>query len=174
MSKNIYKNTRYSKHKGFTLIELVIVIIVLGILAATAVPKFINLSAGTKAANLESIAGSMRSALQLVHAKAVIKGQDGSTGSIDINGTNIPLINSYPSLNYGGFPAMNRQLKAWLEINSVDRNTARGNRDAAPFFSDRARGTFLFIFLLQIMIKKVQALNAKFATRTQRQWQLRL
>ena len=40
--------SHHTKNSGFTLIELVIVIIVLGILAATAVPKFINLRADAK------------------------------------------------------------------------------------------------------------------------------
>ncbi|WP_017220211.1 pilus assembly FimT family protein [Moritella dasanensis] len=161
MSKNTHANSSYAKSSGFTLIELVIVIVVLGILAATAIPKFINLKTDTKARNLESIAGSMRSALQLVHAQAVIKGQDGSTGSIDINGTTVPLINGYPSLSYGTFIVMNKQLKAWLEINAVDRNTAYKNRDAAPFFSDRANGKYLYIFFTADYAQKSTSFNCQ-------------
>ena len=81
MSKNIYRNTRYSKNKGFTLVELVVMIVVLGILAATAIPKFINLRADAKSENLKSIAGAM----QLVHSRALIEGQNLGAGAIDIN-----------------------------------------------------------------------------------------
>ena len=85
MSKNIYRNTRYSKNKGFTLVELVVMIVVQGILAVTAIPKFINLRADAKSENLKSIAGAMQSALQLVYSRALIEGQNLSDAAIDIN-----------------------------------------------------------------------------------------
>ncbi|MGB2742633.1 MAG: prepilin-type N-terminal cleavage/methylation domain-containing protein [Cognaticolwellia sp.] len=52
-------NTK-SKNHGFTLIELVVVIVILGILSATVAPKFINLSSDARIAKLESLKGSMR------------------------------------------------------------------------------------------------------------------
>jgi len=55
-----------NKQLGFTLIELVVVIVILGVLAATAAPKFIDLSSDARIATLESLEGSMRSASNLV------------------------------------------------------------------------------------------------------------
>tara|TARA_B100000767_G_scaffold262722_1_gene275699 strand:- start:237 stop:743 length:507 start_codon:yes stop_codon:yes gene_type:complete len=62
------------QQQGFTLIELVIVIVTLGILAATAAPKFINLTGDAKAASLKAAKGAMESAATLLHLKAKILG----------------------------------------------------------------------------------------------------
>lgn len=62
------------KQKGFTLIELVIVIIVLGILAATAVPRFINLQLDAKNAALEGLKGAIADAVELSYSKLAIEG----------------------------------------------------------------------------------------------------
>ncbi len=55
--------------QGFTLIELVMVIVILGILAAVAVPKFTDLSTDAEAAALSSIEGSIKSAATICLAK---------------------------------------------------------------------------------------------------------
>ena len=59
--------------RGFTLIELVVVIVILGILAATAAPRFIDVSSSAKVATLDSIAGTMKSSIKLVNMKARVK-----------------------------------------------------------------------------------------------------
>lgn len=143
-------NSRYAKSKGFTLIELIVVIILLGILASTALPKLINLRSDAKAGNLQAIKGSMESALQLVYSRAVIKGENIGNGNISINGTNIPLYNGYPSVDgKDSFVDTNNQLRAWLNIDSTDRDTAKNNRNAAPFFTDKnSRQNHIFIFFI--------------------------
>lgn len=61
-------------NKGFTLIELVVVIVILGILAVTAAPKFMNLKADAKTSTLYGVQAGMQSASALVYAKAIVKG----------------------------------------------------------------------------------------------------
>lgn len=60
--------------KGFALIELIVVIVILSILAAVAVPKFTDLRREAKIAVLDGIAGSMRSAALLTKSKARVSG----------------------------------------------------------------------------------------------------
>jgi MSHA pilin protein MshA len=57
------------RHKGFTLIELVVVIVILGILAVTAAPKFINLQEDANQAVMLSMKGAIASADQLISLK---------------------------------------------------------------------------------------------------------
>ncbi|WP_199271610.1 prepilin-type N-terminal cleavage/methylation domain-containing protein [Paraglaciecola sp. L3A3] len=69
---------KINKQSGFTLIELIIVIIILGILAVTAAPKFIDMSGEANIAILKSVGGAIKSSGQLVYAKASIQGLDST------------------------------------------------------------------------------------------------
>ncbi|AEP28496.1 prepilin-type N-terminal cleavage/methylation domain-containing protein [Brumicola nitratireducens] len=88
-----------NKQKGFTLIELIIVIVILGILAVTAAPRFIDLQSDAKASTLDGVKAALQGASQLVYAKAAIAGVQGSATAelVDINGTDVSTINGYPN-----------------------------------------------------------------------------
>lgn len=60
------------KAHGFTLIELVIVIVILGVLAALAVPRFVNLSDDAEAAALKANAAAMNSAMSINYAACAV------------------------------------------------------------------------------------------------------
>jgi MSHA pilin protein MshA len=84
------------KQSGFTLIELVIVIVILGILAATALPRFADLTQDARIAALQGVAGSVRSAAAIGHATYLAKSLL-SSGTYNAEGVTITLANGYPN-----------------------------------------------------------------------------
>lgn len=81
---------------GFTLIELVIVIVILGILAAAALPRFSDLSTDARVAALNGLAGSIRSAAIIAKATQTAKGF-ASNASVSLEGTDVLMVDSYPT-----------------------------------------------------------------------------
>jgi MSHA pilin protein MshA len=99
--KKLSQNS-FTKQQGFTLIELVVVIVILGILAATAAPKFIDLTGDARTSVMQGVQGSMNSAVNLAHAKALVAGQTGGTGEIEIGNEFYALVNGFPSAAHAG------------------------------------------------------------------------
>jgi len=81
-----------NRQSGFTLIEMVAVIIILAIMAATALPKFVNMSAEARYASLSGLVGGLRSAAALAKSKW-LAAQSGNQDSVDFNGVGVSVIN---------------------------------------------------------------------------------
>lgn len=85
------------KQKGFTLIELVIVIVILGILSVTAATKFINLQRDARISALQALKGEMTGAANQLHPKTILAGMDTQvSGAITIEGDDIFIAYGYP------------------------------------------------------------------------------
>ena len=115
------------RSNGFTLIELIIVIVILGILAVTAAPRFLNLSGDARGATLDGIKASLQSASSLVYGKAVIAGkQNDATETVVNKGSDtIAIVYGYPAAT----TAVAAQL---LDVDSNDFTIAAG--DNTKFF----------------------------------------
>jgi len=125
-----------NKINGFTLIELVVVIVLLGILAATAAPKFINLTKDAKIATLQGMQGAMRSGVQMIYSKAIVEDKTVGDDTLDVDGITITLHSGYPIGNWA------RGIRYIVNLDAVAFSSAsavctvewcgRGNQTSIP------------------------------------------
>ncbi|MBV7471570.1 MULTISPECIES: prepilin-type N-terminal cleavage/methylation domain-containing protein [Aeromonas] len=130
------------KQAGFTLIELVIVIIILGILAVTAAPKFLNLQDDAKAAAAQGVQAALQSASGLVYSKAALEGVEASSTekSVSVAGGTVKVLFGYPIANADGIvKAVN--LDGW-EISGSGSTDAGGT---ANFYPTNAKGDSCYV-----------------------------
>jgi MSHA pilin protein MshA len=131
------------KQKGFTLIELIIVIVILGILAVTAAPKFIDIQSDATASTLQGAKAAMQGGAQLVYAKAAIAGvqsqeADGAGNpTVTVNGSTVSVTFGYPDAEQAAALA---DITTWVDLQAADWTFVAGDGAAAE--TSPADGSF--------------------------------
>jgi MSHA pilin protein MshA len=110
---------------GFTLIELIMVIVILGVLSAFALPRFANLGDEARTASINALAGAIKSAANIAHAQQLADGASGATG-VTLEGSAITMVAGYPTANAAGIGAA-AQIVAPGDYTSSGGGTAAGD-----------------------------------------------
>ncbi len=112
MNKQSPRSIRGTAQSGFTLIELIVVIVILGILAATALPKFADLGGDARYATVKAAKGALEATSAMAHGKSLVAGTSPATVSLD--GTVVNMTNTYPTADATLAPVAGLSSEDWI------------------------------------------------------------
>jgi MSHA pilin protein MshA len=92
---------KINKQAGFTLIEIIMVIVILGVLSAFALPRFADLGGEAREASISGLSGAIKAAANIAHAQQLADGNSGSD-SVDLDGVTITMETGYPTADANG------------------------------------------------------------------------
>ncbi|PKG97784.1 prepilin-type N-terminal cleavage/methylation domain-containing protein [Paraglaciecola sp. MB-3u-78] len=116
------------QQRGFTLIELIIVIVILGILAVTAAPKFIDIQGDATASTLQGVKAALQGGSQLIYAKSAVAGEQktaaagDATSQVSVGGITVETDFGYPDAHTTDVAS----LSGWVDINSTEFTVIAG------------------------------------------------
>ncbi|MET1255694.1 prepilin-type N-terminal cleavage/methylation domain-containing protein [Aliikangiella maris] len=136
-----------SNNQGFTLIELIVVIVILGIMAAIAVPKFVDLQSDARVSVIRGVEGSIRSAATLVYSKSLIDGTEALASS-ETPPPTVTIPTGTVTINFGYPTATAAGIGAIVDI------------DGAPSITHNGTGTYSYNGRTNCQVVYTAAANA--------------
>ena len=128
--KRTRTNTHQRTQRAFTLVELIIVIVILGILSAFIIPKFGSIATEARTAALDGMVGNLRSAAALAHAQQVAQ-KLAEDSSVTMDGATVTMTNGYPTDDAAGIQAAISQFSGFSANTTIDTDAIAFTLDDA-------------------------------------------